>query len=177
MSIMVDGNPCQVVEFLHVKPGKGSAFVRTKIKNYVTGNTKDHTFRAGEPLQAADVERSDQQYSYPEGDTYVFMNMETFEETRLETKALGGGADYLVEGMDVRVLEWDGKVIGVDLPNTVRLAIAETEPGVKGNSATGAEKNATLVTGKEIRVPLFLNEGDIVEVDTRDGKYIRRITE
>ena len=177
MSIMVDGNPCQVVEFLHVKPGKGSAFVRTKIKNYVTGNTKDHTFRAGEPLQEADVNRSDQQYSYPEGDTYVFMNMETFEETRLETKALGGGADYLVEGMDVRVLEWDGKVIGVDLPNTVRLAIAETEPGVKGNSATGAEKNATLVTGKEIRVPLFLNEGDIVEVDTRDGKYIRRITE
>ena len=202
MAIEVDGQPCQVVEFLHVKPGKGSAFVRTKLRNYVTGTSKDHTFRAGEPLTAADVDRSDQQYSYPEvrmrasayahahthththvyahmrmhtrapahthahmhihtrtcapatralgdshtdahtrtrkraharaqGDTYVFMNMETFDETRLPTDSLGSAVDYLIEGMDVSVLTWNGKVIGVDLPNTVQLEIAETEPGVK----------------------------------------------
>ena len=174
MSIEMDGQPYKVVEFLHVKPGKGAAFVRSKLKNFLTGNTVEKTWRAGETVELASVENNDSQFTYTDGADYVFMNMSTYEEVRIpEDKSW---SKYLKEGMDVQVLMWNGNVISVDLPNTVELEVVETDPGVKGNTAQGGSKPATLETGAVVQVPLFIQQGEKIKVDTRTDEYMSRAT-
>ncbi|PSC73370.1 Elongation factor P [Micractinium conductrix] len=173
MTIEMDGAPYKVVEFLHVKPGKGSAFVRSKLKNFITGNTVEKTWRAGEPVDLASVEKKETQFTYAEGDEYVFMDMQSYEETRITKDE--DWAKYLKEGMDVGVLLWNGKVISVEVPNTVELEVVETDPGVKGNTAgSGGSKPATLETGAVIQVPLFISTGERIKVDTRTDSYLQR---
>eukprot|EP00976_Prorocentrum_cordatum_P080498 1184004-Prorocentrum_minimum.AAC.2 len=172
MSILVDGTPYRVIEFLHVKPGKGSAFVRSKLKNYLTGNSVEKTFRAGEKLEAADMEKVQMQYTYKDGSDFVMMDMITYEETRLLEDETW--SKYLKEGMQVDVLKFNNKVIDVMLPLTVTLAVADTDPGEKGNTAQGGSKPATMETGAVIQVPLFVNIGDLLDIDTRDHKYLKR---
>lgn len=159
-------------EFLHVKPGKGAAFVRSKLKNFLTGNTVERTWRAGESVELANVDKKDSQFTYTDGEEYVFMDMSTYEETRIPKD--DAWAKYLKEGMDVSVLVWNDKVISVDLPNTVELEVVETDPGVKGNTAQGGSKPATLETGAVIQVPLFIQQGEKIKVDTRSDEYLSR---
>ncbi|KAK9841668.1 hypothetical protein WJX74_009834 [Apatococcus lobatus] len=170
--VVIDKAPWRVVEFLHVKPGKGAAFVRSKLKNYLTGSNLEKTFRAGEPLEGAIVEKRDTQYTYLDGNQYVFMDMETYEEQRLVKDE--SWAKWLTEGMNVQLVIWEGKVISVDVPKSVELVITQSEPGVKGNTAAGGSKPATLETGAVIQVPLFVNQGEKVRVDTREGTYLSR---
>lgn len=175
INIEVDGAPWKVLEFLHVKPGKGAAFVRTKMRNYVTGNTVEKTFRAGISIVAADVRKEAKQFTYKDGDMYVFMDLTTFEEYRLNEADVGDMSKWLKEGMDCNLLFWSGKVIGFELPALVKLKVVDTEPGVKGDTAAqGATKPATLDTGAVINVPLFMHIGDEVMVDTRTGQYQSR---
>jgi elongation factor P len=162
------------VEFLHVKPGKGAAFVRTKLKNAQTGNVMERTFRAGETVPQANLEKSTMQHTYKEGDDYVFMDMETYEEGRLSAKQIGDRVKYLKEGMEVNVVRWDDLVLEVELPNSVVLEVTQTDPGVKGDTATGGSKPATLETGAMIMVPLFITQGERIKIDTRDDKYLGR---
>ena len=157
---------------MHVKPGKGSAFVRSKLKNMISGNVQEKTFRAGEKVDTAEIERSDMQYTYSEGDTYVFMDMQTYEETRLEKS---DWAKFLKVEQTVSVVIWNGKVISVDLPKVVELEVTDTDPGVKGNTKdSGGTKPATLETGAIINVPLFINIGETLVVDTESGDYVSR---
>ncbi|KAL4424103.1 hypothetical protein ABPG75_001404 [Micractinium tetrahymenae] len=172
MTIEMDGAPYKVVEFLHVKPGKGAAFVRSKLKNFITNNTVEKTWRAGETVDLANVEKKDTQFTYAEGDEYVFMDMQSYEETRIPRDE--DWAKYLKEGMDVGVLLWNGKVISVELPNTVELEVVETDPGVRGNTASGGSKPAKLETGAVIQVPMFINQGERIKVDTRTDSYLSR---
>eukprot|EP00188_Purpureofilum_apyrenoidigerum_P005895 Plantae.Rhodophyta-Purpureofilum_apyrenoidigerum.ctg8233.p1 GENE.Plantae.Rhodophyta-Purpureofilum_apyrenoidigerum.ctg8233~~Plantae.Rhodophyta-Purpureofilum_apyrenoidigerum.ctg8233.p1 ORF type:complete len:242 (-),score=50.92 Plantae.Rhodophyta-Purpureofilum_apyrenoidigerum.ctg8233:331-1056(-) len=174
MTIELDGSVHKVVEFLHVKPGKGAAFVRTKLKNLETGNTVERTFRAGETAQQAMLDRSTMQHTYIDGNEYVFMNMESYEEERLPAAVLGDQAKYMKEGLDVDVLRYNGKVLDVELPKTMVFIISQTDPGVKGNTVQGGTKSATLETGAVIQVPLFIKQGERVKVDTRENKYISR---
>ena len=173
-NIEVSSAPWKVVEFMHVKPGKGSAFVRSKIKNYITKSTQEMTFRAGEKLQTADVEKRKMQYTYMDGDQFVFMDMETYEETRIDDDDF---SKFLLEGQTCDVLAWNGKVIGVDLPQTVDLEVSMTDPGIKGNTASGGDKPATLETGAVVTVPLFIQIGEKIRVDTISGKYLSRCKE
>ena len=173
-NIGVSSAPWKVVEFMHVKPGKGSAFVRSKIKNYITKSTQEMTFRAGEKLQTADVEKRKMQYTYMDGDQFVFMDMETYEETRIDDDDF---SKFLLEGQTCDVLAWNGKVIGVDLPQTVDLEGSMTDPGIKGNTASGGDKPATLETGAVVTVPLFIQIGEKIRVDTISGKCLSRVKE
>lgn len=168
-TLLIDGTPYRVMEFLHVKPGKGSAFVRSKIKNYFTGNTVEKTFRAGEPLDTAVVEKREVQFTYIDGDQYVFMDMETYEESRIP--ADDTWAKYLKEGLIVNVVTWDGKTISVDLPNTVELKVVECDPGVKGNTQSGGSKPAKLETGATVNVPLFIQQDEVIIVNTTTNEY------
>jgi len=163
-----------VVEFQHVKPGKGGAFVRTKLKNVRTGATVERTFRADEKLDQAIVEKSETQFLYRDGDDYVFMDQSTYEQTTVAPSALGDAVHYLKVGDGANLQSYKDEIIGIELPASVLLTIAETEPGVQGDRVSGARKPATLETGLTIQVPLFVNEGDIVKVDTRTGDYITR---
>ncbi|BAZ08065.1 elongation factor P [Calothrix sp. NIES-3974] len=174
VSIVLDGSVWRVVEFLHVKPGKGAAFVRTKLKNVQTGNTVERTFRAGETVPQATLEKSTMQHTYKEGDEYVFMDMETYEEGRLSAAQIGDRVKYLKEGMEVNVVRWGDQVLEVELPNSVVLEIVETDPGVKGDTATGGSKPAKLETGATVMVPLFIAQGERIRIDTRDDKYLGR---
>jgi elongation factor P len=174
-TIELDGQVWRVIEFLHVKPGKGSAFVRTKLKSAQSGSVVEKTFRAGEMLASAQLEKSTLQHTYMEGDDYVFMDMASFEETRLTAKQIGDGRKYLKEGMEVNVVSWNGKPIEVELPNSVVLEVTQTDPGVKGDTATGGTKPATLETGIQIQVPLFVEQGTKCKVDTRTGEYLGRV--
>ncbi|XP_071724881.1 uncharacterized protein [Rutidosis leptorrhynchoides] len=179
-NIEVDGSPWRVLEFLHVKPGKGAAFVRTKLKNYITGNTVDKTFRAGSSIDAADVFKEVKQFTYKDGTQFVFMDLSTYEEIRLNAKDVGDKTKFLKEGMDCVVLFWNGKVIDFELPITVKLKVVAVDPGLKGDTAQGnkwiqvGQKPATLDTGAVVNVPLFVNEGDEILVDTRSGDYMSR---
>ena len=157
---------------MHVKPGKGAAVVRSKLKNFITGNTVDRTWRAGESVDVASVDKKDSQFTYADGDEYVFMDMESYEETRVKVDDSWG--KYLKEGMDVSVLLWNGKVISVDIPNAVELEVVATDPGVKGNTAQGGSKPATLETGAVVQVPLFIQIGEKIKVDTRTDTYLNR---
>ena len=173
-TIELDGQVWRVVEFLHVKPGKGSAFVRTKLKSAQSGNVVEKTFRAGEMVTSALVEKSTLQHTYMEGEDYVFMDMSTFEETRLSAKQIGDQRKYLKEGMEVNVVSWKDKPIEVELPNSVVLEITETDPGVKGDTATGGTKPAIVETGAQVMVPLFLSIGEKIKIDTRNDTYLGR---
>lgn len=173
-SIELDGQVWRVVEFLHVKPGKGSAFVRTKLKAVQSGNVVERTFRAGETVPQALLEKATLQHTYMEGDDYVFMDMGTYEETRLKADQIGSQRKYLKEGMEVTVLTHNGKPLEVELPNSVVLEITQTDPGVKGDTATGGTKPATLETGAQVMVPLFISIGDKIKVDTRSDSYLGR---
>lgn len=174
VTIELDGVVFQVIEFQHVKPGKGSAFVRTKLRNMQTGGQVERTFNAGERVPAARVERREMQFLYATGDEYTFMDTETFEQLTLSPTDIGDGVQFLKENMLCHVVLFKGSSIGVDLPNSVDLAIVETDPGFKGDTATGGTKPAKLETGAVIKVPLFIEEGTIVTVDTRTGQYVGR---
>ena len=173
-TIELDGQVWRVVEFLHVKPGKGSAFVRTKLKSVQNGNVVEKTFRAGESVQQAILEKSNLQHTYVEAGDYVFMDMNSFEETRLTSNQIGDGSKYLKEGMEVTVVFWDGKVLEVELPISVSLRVKETDPGVKGDTASGGTKPAILETGAQVMVPLFITIGEVIRVDTRNDSYLGR---
>lgn len=174
VSIVLDGSVWRVVEFLHVKPGKGSAFVRTKLKNVQNGNVVERTFRAGETVPQATLEKSVMQHTYKDAEEFVFMNMETYDEGRLSEKQIGNRAKYLKEGMEVNVISWGDQVLEVELPNSVVLEVVQTDPGVKGDTATGGTKPATLETGAVVMVPLFISQGERIKIDTREDKYLGR---
>jgi elongation factor P len=174
LKIELEGKPFIIVDFLHVKPGKGSAFVRTKLKNAQTGSVIEKTFRAGETLPQAILDKRTMQHTYKEGDEFVFMDMETYEEIRLNAKQIGDRLKYLLEEMEVNVLFWDTQVIDVELPNTVTLEVTETDPGVKGDTATGGTKPAIVSTGAQVNVPLFISIGERIKIDTRTDTYLGR---
>jgi len=174
LTIEVDGEIYSVLEFQHVKPGKGAAFVRSKLKNLRNGNLVEKTFRAGETVNRAQIENREVQYLYNSGDEYVFMDNETFDQFTLDRKQLEWEINFLKENMNVNIQFYQGEIIGISLPNSVPLTVVETEPGVRGNTATNATKNAKLETGLIVQVPLFINEGDVLLIDTREGKYISR---
>ena len=173
-TIELDGQVWRVVEFLHVKPGKGSAFVRTKLKSVQSGNVVEKTFRAGESVQQAILEKSNLQHTYVESGDYVFMDMTSFEETRLSSEQIGKGAKYLKEGMEFNVIFNNGKVLEVELPISISLKVTETDPGVKGDTASGGTKPAILETGAQVMVPLFISVGEMIKIDTRNDSYLGR---
>lgn len=175
LKMMLDGQPYIVVDFQFVKPGKGQAFTRVKIRNMATGAVLDRTFKSGEKLEAADVEERSLQFIYPEGTDYVFMDAQTGEQITVPGDKMADQAQWLSDGMVVDVTLFKGQPIGVSLPTHVVLQITSSEPGVKGDTASGATKPATLSTGATINVPLFINEGEWVKVDTRDGSYLERV--
>ncbi|MBE6475267.1 MAG: elongation factor P [Actinomyces succiniciruminis] len=177
MVLNLEGQLWQVVEFQHVKPGKGPAFVRTKIKNVLSGKTVDKTFNAGLKVETATVDRRDMQFSYKDGDDFVFMDVKTYEQTYVPADVVGDAADLMLEGQDVIVAFHEEDVLFVELPAAVVLTISHTEPGLQGDRSSAGTKPATLETGAEIQVPLFLNIGDKVKVDTRSRSYISRVTD
>ncbi len=170
----MDGNVLQIVEFQHVKPGKGAAFVRAKVKNVITGSVIERTFNPTEKFPTAYVERKDMQYLYNDGSLYYFMDVETYEQEPIDESKLGDNFKFVKENMEVKVLSYKGNVFGVEPPFFVELQVTETDPGFKGDTATNASKPATLETGAEIRVPLFINVGDMIRIDTRTGEYMER---
>lgn len=170
----LDGNVVQVIEFQHVKPGKGAAFVRTKYKNVITGAVVERSFNPTDKYPIAYIERKDMQYLYSDGDLYYFMDMETYEQQPIDSSKLGPAFQFVKENMEVKVLSYKGNVFGVEPPNFVELEVTETDPGFKGDTATNATKPATLETGAEIKVPLFINQGDMIRIDTRTGEYMER---
>ncbi len=173
-TIELDGAVWRVVEFLHVKPGKGSAFVRTKLKSVHSGSVVEKTFRAGEMVPQALLEKTILQHTYMESGDYVFMDMTCYEETRLTAQQIGQSRKYLKEGMEVNVVSWNDKPLEVELPNSVVLTVKETDPGVKGDTATGGTKPAILETGAQVMVPLFISVGEKIKVDTRNDSYLGR---
>ncbi len=175
VTVEIDGAVWAVLEFQHVKPGKGAAFVRTKMKNVATGAVQERTFNAGEKLNKARVENKEMQFLYVSGDFYTFMDNSTYEQMDLIAEQIGDGLKYLIENMNIQVQVFDGKVIGVEMPNFVELTITECEPGVKGDTATAGTKPATLQTGAQVKVPFFINEGDKIRIDTRTGDYLSRV--
>jgi elongation factor P len=175
LTIELDGVAYQVVEFQHVKPGKGAAFVRAKVKNMKTGATVEKTFRGGEKVNPAHLERRQMQYLYKDGADYVFMDTESFEQMAIEDTVLGDGTKWLLENMNVMVMMFQGTILGVEVPNFVEMEIVECEPAVKGDTATGASKFATLQTGARVQVPLFVEQGTIIRIDTRTGAYMERV--
>ena len=175
VTIVIEGQLWTVIEFLHVKPGKGSAFVRTRLKNVKTGATVERTFRAGEKLERATVDNRDMQMLYNDADGYHFMDTESYENVTLQRELIGDPADFLKDGMKIAVQFHDGTPIGVDLPAHVELKVEDTDPGFKGDTATGTTKPARLETGATVAVPLFVNPGDLIRIDTRDRRYIGRV--
>lgn len=170
----MDGAVYQIIEFQHVKPGKGAAFVRTKIRNVISGAVTERTFNPTDKFPTAFIERKDMQYSYSDGDLYYFMDPESFELVPIEEKFLGDSFKFVKEEMVCKILSYKGNVFGLEAPNFVELEVTATEPGVKGDTATNVTKPATVETGAEVRVPLFINEGDHINIDTRTGEYIGR---
>jgi elongation factor P len=175
ITLEFDNGLFQVVEFQHVKPGKGGAFVRTKLRNLRNGAVIDRTFNAGVRVEQAILEKKDMQFLYKDGDEYVFMDTESYEQMTVDPAKLGGAADYLVEQAVAIIALHNGEIVSVEIPASVELDITETEPGIQGDRVSGARKPATLQTGKVIQVPLFVNIGDRVKVDTRSGEYITRV--
>lgn len=170
----MDGNVLQIVEFQHVKPGKGAAFVRTKVRNVITGAVLEKTFSPSDKFPTAFVERKDMQYLYSDGSLYYFMDMESYEQIPIDESKLGDSFKFVKENMEVKVLSYKGNVFGVEPPFFVELEVVETDPGFKGDTATNATKPAKLETGAEIKVPLFIEQGDILRIDTRTGEYMER---
>ena len=173
LRIVHDGNPYQIVDFQHVKPGKGGAFVRTRLKHLRLGRVVDRTFRAGEKVGLVDYEQRSMQYLYKD-DNFHFMNLQTYEQIALDADVVGEAASWLKETMEVDVLIINGVPAGVEVPNFVELQVVKTDPGVRGDTASGGSKPATLETGAVVQVPLFINEGEVLRIDTRTGAYIER---
>ncbi len=176
ITLDLDGQLWNVVEFQHVKPGKGGAFVRTTLKNLMTGKVVDKTFNAGVKVEVALVEKREMTYLYKEGSDFVFMDTETYDQTHVPADAVAGMADYLLENMTATVVIHEGTPLYIELPASVELLIAQTDPGVQGDRSTGGTKPATLETGAQVAVPLFITTGEKVKVDTRDGRYLGRVT-
>ena len=170
----MDGNVYSIIEFQHVKPGKGAAFVRTKIRNVISGAVTEKTFNPNDKYPTAFIERKDMEYIYNDGDLYYFMDSETYEQLPISPNVLGDNFRFVKENMVCKVLSYKGNVFGIEPPNFVELQVTETEPGVKGDTATNVTKPATLETGAEIKVPIFINEGEMIRVDTRTGEYMER---
>ena len=174
MTLNLDGQLWTVVEFQHVKPGKGGAFVRTKLKNIRSGAVIERTYRADEKLEQAIIEKRDMQFLYRDGADFVFMDTTTYEQMTASPDSLGDAPNYLKEGDEVNLQMYNGEIVGVDLPAAVELTVTETEPGIQGDRVSGARKPATLQTGLVVQVPLFVNIGDAIKVDTRSGEYLTR---
>ncbi|KRL74980.1 elongation factor P [Ligilactobacillus saerimneri] len=174
LTIEVDGQLWRVIEFLHVKPGKGSAFVRSKLKNLRNGAVQEKTFRAGEKVQQAQIDTKSMQYLYNDGDSYVFMDTNTYEQIAIPAVNMQDELKYLKENMEVSVIMFGSETLGIELPNVVELTVTETEPTIKGNTASGGSKPATMETGLVTQVPFFINEGDVLKINTSDGTYISR---
>ena len=175
LKIQIDGDPYIIVEFQHVKPGKGGAFVRTKMKSLKSGNVIDRTFRSGEKVDVPELEEKTMQYLYAADKDRVFMDTTSYEQLSMSEKQLGESINYLKENMEIKVLYFKGQPINIDIPMFVELMIARTDPGVRGDTASGGSKPATLETGATVKVPFYLNEGDIIKVDTRTGTFIERV--
>lgn len=170
----MDGNVYSIIEFQHVKPGKGAAFVRTKIRNVISGAVTERTFNPNDKYPTAYIERKDMEYLYNDGDLYYFMDSETYEQTPISPSILGDNFKFVKENMICKVLSYKGNVFGVEPPNFVELQVTQTDPGFKGDTATNATKPAILETGAEIKVPLFIDEGEMIRIDTRTGEYMER---
>jgi len=175
LTVEIDGELFQIIDFQHVKPGKGAAFVRTKLKNLLSGSIVEKTFRAGEKIAKAHVERKQMQYLYNDGDLYYFMDTDTFEQLPIGKDVVEDEKKFLKDNMVLDIAMHGSTIIGIELPNFVELEVTETEPGIKGDTATGATKNATVETGAIVQVPLFINVGDVLRVDTRTGGYMTRV--
>ena len=174
--IILDNQLFEIVEFQHVKPGKGGAFVRTRLKNVLTGRVLEKTFRSGEKMEEARLEERTWQFLYHDGDLFCFMHPETFEQIEINASVVGDNANWLKENSEAKLLFYEGKVLSVDPPITVELEITQCDPGVQGDRATGGTKPAKLETGVTVQVPLFVNEGDVIKVDTRTGEYMERVS-
>lgn len=174
VTVELDGMVYQVVEFQHVKPGKGAAFVRAKLKNVKSGGVVEKTFRGGEKISRAHLDKRAMQYLYMDGDGYVFMDNDNYEQITISPADMGDGVKWLIENMNIQVLMYQNEIMGVELPNFVELLVVDTEPGVKGDTATGASKAAKLESGASVQVPLFVNTGDRLRIDTRTGEYMER---
>ena len=175
ITIEYEGDIFTIIEFQHVKPGKGAAFVRTKLKNIISGGIVERTFRPNEKMAKAHIERKDMQYLYSDGELFHFMDIESFEQLAVNSSEVGDILRYVKENVMVKVLSHNGNVFGIEPPNIVELEVTDTEPGFKGDTATGANKPATVETGAIISVPLFINVGDIIKIDTRVGEYLGRV--
>ena len=174
MTLIIEGNLYQIVEFLHVKPGKGSAFMKTKLKNLRTGGTIERTFNTNVKFEKANIQRSSVQYLYNTGDIYYFMNMETYEQLELTADQVGDDKYYLIENMMVEIVQYQGELLGLNLPDKIEFTVVQTEPAVKGNTTNNAQKDAYVETGLLVRVPLFIEQGEKILVTTADGKYSSR---
>ena len=174
MTIMIEGQIYQVVEFLHVKPGKGSAFMKTKLRNMRTGGIVEKTFNTNVKFERANINKQNVQYLYNTGDTYLFMNMDNYEQLELSADQIGDNKNYLIENMNVYVILYEGELLGIDLPDKVEFTVVETEPAVRGNTTNNALKDATVETGLVVKVPMFIEQGEKILVTTADGKYSSR---
>jgi elongation factor P len=177
LKILVDGNPYIVVQADFVKPGKGAAFTRTKMKNLLTGGVIERNIRSGEKLEPADIEENEMTFLYKEGEDFVFMNKKSYEQVNVTKETVDEAWQWLKDNLDVQVMFYNGRAIGVTPPNFVNLKVMKSDPGVRGDTASGASKPATLETGATINVPLFINEGDVLRIDTRIGEYVERVKE
>ena len=175
ITIEIDGNVCQIIEFQHVKPGKGAAFVRTKLKDIINGGVTEKTFRPTEKFPQARIDRKDMQYLYSDGDLFNFMDTETYEQIALNSDVIGDSLKFVKENEMVKINSFNGNVFAVEPPMFVELEITETEPGFKGDTATGATKPATVETGAQVAVPLFIEQGEKIKIDTRTGEYLSRV--
>jgi len=176
LKIELDGQPFTITYFQHVKPGKGGAFVRTKVKNLLNGRTIERTFRSGEKAEEADIEERKMQYLYHDGEDLIFMDAASYDQIPIGGDVLGDATNFLMENMDVDVLFWRGKPVSVELPNYIEAKVTQSDPGVKGDTSSGALKPATLETGFTLNVPLFIEEGDVLRIDTRTGEYSERVS-
>ena len=174
LTILVEGNIFRVIEFQHVKPGKGAAFVRSKLRNLRNGNVVEKTFRAGEKVEKAQIDNRKMQYLYAQGDEHVFMDLESYDQTTLSNAQIEDELNYLLENMELHIQSFNGEMIGIELPNTVVWEVVETEPGIKGDTASGGSKPAKMETGLMVNVPFFVNEGDKLIINTTDGSYVSR---
>jgi len=176
LKLEIDSQPFTITYFQHVKPGKGGAFVRTKLKNLLNGKTVDRTFRSGEKVAEADIEEKSMQYLYHDNSGRIFMDSESYDQIPIDDGVLGRAIDFLLENMQVEVLFWKGSPVNIQLPNYVEARITKSDPGLKGDTSSGATKPATLETGATLNVPLFIEEGDLIRVDTRNGEYSERVS-
>jgi elongation factor P len=176
LKLELDGQPFVITYFQHVKPGKGGAFVRTKLKNLLNGRVVDRTFRSGEKSEEADIEEKRMQYLYHDGQDLIFMDTDSFEQQPIGGDVLGDAVNYLLENLEVEVLFWKGKPVNIQLPNYVEAKVTKSDPGIKGDTSSGASKPATIESGATLNVPLFIEEGDVIRVDTRTGDYSERVS-